>query len=255
MKKIVKKLVKKATKKTKVVKKVKAKTKVKVKAKTKKEKAVLPPEVLKQIKEARDYVAEKKAELKKAQSDEKKAVKKISVLEKKAEELEIKSQEFSDKAEELRYEIQDLEDNSVDLYDIESELDIAEEDLEDLLEIEPSYFMPKGLLPRVFKKVYTKGPSGYKHEGRIVEMEIPAKAKRNQELTDEFKCRASEAKVLSITDLNGKPVKDRVYSGHDMSFEYKVGAVVKPVNGFAETKNACASGIHFFMTRPQAVDY
>lgn len=115
--------------------------------------------------------------------------------------------------------------------------------------------MPKGLLPSVFKKVYTKGFNGYRGEERIVEMEIPAKASRNQELVDEFKCRASEAKVLSITDLNGNIVKDRVYSGHDMSFEYEVGAVVKPKNGFSTIKNACAGGIHFFMTRPQAVNY
>ena len=96
-----------------------------------------------------------------------------------------------------------------------------------------------------FKKVY----GGY-----IVELEIPADAQRCS--ASSRKCRCSYAKVISITNMDGSQANvDVVYSKHDKSFAYRVGEIVKP-DGFDPNRwHECASGIHFFITRQEAVDY
>lgn len=62
----------------------------------------------------------------------------------------------------------------------------------------------------------------------IVELEIPADAKRSN--ASERKCRASKARVVSITDLEGQPIDgaQRVFSGHDHDFTYSNGVIVEP---------------------------
>lgn len=112
-----------------------------------------------------------------------------------------------------------------------------------------------------YKKVYTmtKDQWGghYTTAHYIAKLEIPANAKRskNSSIT-QTKCRASAAKVLSITTLDGQPATGKFVSGHDHSFEYKVGAVVKPKHKFhPDPENVCASGIHFFLKRQQAVNW
>ena len=90
--------------------------------------------------------------------------------------------------------------------------------------------------------------------GYIVELEILADALRSSATSR--KCRCSHARVISITDINGNPANiDVVYSNHDSSFGYKVGETVA-VNNFDTNRwNECAPGIHFFITRQEAVDY
>jgi hypothetical protein len=85
----------------------------------------------------------------------------------------------------------------------------------------------------------------------IVKLLIPADAKRSH--ASGRKCRAQRAEVLAITDLDGTPV-DEAFSEHDKGFRYTVGATVVPSEPFCEDMwRECASGIHFFVTRLEAV--
>ena len=88
----------------------------------------------------------------------------------------------------------------------------------------------------------------------IVELEIPADALRSS--ASSRKCRCSHARVISITNIDGSPAEvDVVYSKHDATFGYRVGDIVKADNFDTDRWNECAPGIHFFITRQEAVDY
>ena len=90
-----------------------------------------------------------------------------------------------------------------------------------------------------------------KARGLIVELEIPADAMRSSATSR--KCRASKAKVLSITDLDGNPAAEQVESDHDPDFVYVVGETVE-VNDFDTNRwNECAPGIHHYITRAEAL--
>ena len=92
-----------------------------------------------------------------------------------------------------------------------------------------------------------------KASGKIVELIIPADAKRSSATSR--KCRASKATVVSITDVNGNPCGNQVRSDHDPRFIYTVGEMVE-VNDFDENRwNECSTGIHHFITREEAVKY
>lgn len=92
-----------------------------------------------------------------------------------------------------------------------------------------------------------------KARGKIVELEIPADALRSS--ATGRKCRASKAKVISITNYDGTPAGDEVASDHDSNFVYRVGETVE-VENFDENRwNECAPGIHHFITREEAVQY
>ena len=96
---------------------------------------------------------------------------------------------------------------------------------------------------------------GYKkcRKNRIVELFIPADAKRSSATAR--KCRASKAKVLSITSLKGTIDFEMAFSFYDPSFVYKVGEIVE-VEDFDENRwNECGAGIHHFITRDEAVNY
>ena len=95
---------------------------------------------------------------------------------------------------------------------------------------------------------------GYKKaEGKIVELEIQADAKRSSATTR--KCRASKAKALSITSIDGKEHFEEAKSSRDQSFVYRVGKTVE-VKDFDEDRwNECSTGIHHFITRGEAVFY
>ena len=61
---------------------------------------------------------------------------------------------------------------------------------------------------------------------------------------------------MSITTLNGEKTDLKsIASGWDSKFIYKVGKYVS-VDNFDENRwNECAPGIHFFITRQEAVNY
>lgn len=88
----------------------------------------------------------------------------------------------------------------------------------------------------------------------IVKLRITEDAKRSSAATR--KCRCDRAEVLSITaiDADTKEYKS-AYAYRDYNFRYTVGGTVN-VPDFDDNRwHECAHGIHFFMTREEAVDY
>lgn len=93
-----------------------------------------------------------------------------------------------------------------------------------------------------------------KAHGLIVELEIPADALRSSATSR--KCRASKAKVISITDRDGNAAGvEEVESDHDAAFVYRVGETVSVPDFDTDRWNECAAGIHHFITRAEAVQY
>ena len=90
--------------------------------------------------------------------------------------------------------------------------------------------------------------------GKIVKLMICEDAKRSSAYGR--KCRCSAAKVVAIENLDGTPHKEsEAYSGYDKKFVYHVGETVSVDNFDNDRRNECAPGIHFFITRQEAVDY
>lgn len=87
----------------------------------------------------------------------------------------------------------------------------------------------------------------------IVKLQVPAKAQRSSATSR--KCRVSEAKVISITSLDGKKSFKKARAEYTKSFIYEVGKTVK-VKDFDPCRwKECAPGIHCFITRDEAVNY
>jgi len=96
---------------------------------------------------------------------------------------------------------------------------------------------------------------GYKKcQKLIVKLEILSDAKRSSATSR--KCRCSKAKTLSITNLDGSDSNIlAIASDFDPNFIYKIGEMVE-VKDFDENRwNECSSGIHYFVTRNEAVIY
>ena len=95
---------------------------------------------------------------------------------------------------------------------------------------------------------------GYKKaDKKIVELLITEDAKRSSATTR--KCRCNKAKVLSITNIGNTVEYKEAHSDFNYSFVYRVGEVVE-VKDFDEDRwKECSTGIHFFMTRDEAVNY
>lgn len=87
----------------------------------------------------------------------------------------------------------------------------------------------------------------------IVKLQIPADAKRSSATTR--KCRCNKAIVISITDKLGVREFQKAVSAYDDNFIYEVGKTVV-VDDFDENRwNECSTGIHFFITRNEAINY
>ena len=93
-----------------------------------------------------------------------------------------------------------------------------------------------------------------KANGHIIELLIPDDALRSSATTR--KCRCSKAKVMAITKLDGSSCNiTRIPSNWNCDFIYTIGETVE-VNNFDTNRwNECAPGIHFFITRQEAIDY
>lgn len=95
---------------------------------------------------------------------------------------------------------------------------------------------------------------GWKKAGnKIVKLEITEDALRSSATSR--KCRCSKAKVLAIEYLNGNKYGGVVTSNYDKSFTYKVGETIEVSNFDTDRWKECAPGIHFFITRQEAVNY
>ena len=104
-----------------------------------------------------------------------------------------------------------------------------------------------------WKKAWTDGTMLPKSV--IVKFLIPADAQRSNGTGR--KCRASKARVLDLQDKQGNslPPDTTAYSGHDTDFTYKKGETIHVEDFDTNRWKECAPGIHFFITRIEAVKY
>lgn len=104
-----------------------------------------------------------------------------------------------------------------------------------------------------WKKAYVDGTMLPKSV--IVKLLIPADAQRSN--ATGRKCRASKARVLDLQDKQGNslPPDTMAYSEHDTDFTYKKGETVHVEDFDTNRWKECAPGIHFFITRIEAVEY
>lgn len=97
----------------------------------------------------------------------------------------------------------------------------------------------------------------------LIKLEIPVNTQRLQ--PSNYKCRASRAKVLGIYEITQGDYKlrcdetklvEEAYSRRDSNFRYRVGKIVKPTVPFDKRFSMdCTSGIHFFLTKEEALKY
>ena len=88
----------------------------------------------------------------------------------------------------------------------------------------------------------------------IVKLLIPEDAKRLS--ATGRKCRCNKATVLELQMMDGsKAMAEKAISKHDNEFTYSSGET-KEIEDFDENRwNECSTGIHFFITRQEAVEY
>lgn len=86
----------------------------------------------------------------------------------------------------------------------------------------------------------------------IVKLLIPKDARRSSAFGR--KCRCDKAKVLSIETLDDFHT-DFAFSSYNWAFKYELGKEVSVDNFDEDRRLECAPGIHFFMTREEAVAY
>ena len=91
-----------------------------------------------------------------------------------------------------------------------------------------------------------------KRNTMIVKLEIPEDAERSSATKN--KCRASMARVLEIQNVDGTKA-DVTEIMTDLCWIYKVGEIVYPDSWDDNRWNECSHGIHFFMTREEAVEW
>lgn len=86
----------------------------------------------------------------------------------------------------------------------------------------------------------------------IVKLMITEDAKRSSGTTR--KCRCNKAKVLDITNFDGTKHYNTAHSIKCSEFTYNIGEIVE--SDFDENRWLdCGKGIHFFITRREAIDY
>ena len=88
----------------------------------------------------------------------------------------------------------------------------------------------------------------------IIKLEVLEDAKRSSATSRE--CRCDKAKVVAIENIDGSESRIKeVSSNYDKEFIYRVGEIVSVEDFDANRWNECAPGIHFFITREEAVRY
>ena len=93
-----------------------------------------------------------------------------------------------------------------------------------------------------------------KVNGLLVQLEIPADAKRTSATT--MMCRCSKAVVKSITNIDGSNEVDEVLNTSQVSkCLYKVGQLVIPDSFDEDRWFECSHGIHFFINKEDAINY
>ena len=92
-----------------------------------------------------------------------------------------------------------------------------------------------------------------KVEGKLIELEIPADARRSSATTN--KCRCDKAKVISITDIATNEQIAEVINYKFVRTLYKVGEMVYPDTFDEDRYKECSNGIHFFIDKQLAINY
>ena len=90
-------------------------------------------------------------------------------------------------------------------------------------------------------------------DDRIVQLLVPADAKRSSATLDT--CRCSKAKVLAIKSIDEMTFYDEAYATITDSFVYRKGEWVEADSFDPERWNDAAPGIHFWMSREEAIHY
>ena len=85
----------------------------------------------------------------------------------------------------------------------------------------------------------------------IVKLEITEDAVRSSGTGR--KCRCSKATVLEIQDLEGNVLEQAAVSDRDENFHYIPGTVASVLDFDENRWNECSTGIHFYITREEAV--
>ncbi|MEG0254539.1 MAG: pentapeptide repeat-containing protein [Vagococcus sp.] len=88
---------------------------------------------------------------------------------------------------------------------------------------------------------------------RIVQLLVPADAKRSSATNNT--CRCNKAKVLSIKSIDFKEVYQEAVSLVDEHFIYRVGEIIEPDSYNEDRWIDSTHGIHFYMTRDEAIHY
>jgi hypothetical protein len=91
-------------------------------------------------------------------------------------------------------------------------------------------------------------------DGCIATLYIPAGSKRTSSLVSR-KCRAEYAKVVDIWNREGKKIKYCENWHESYHQTYTVGKVVKADKYNDDIRLECTGGIHFFLTKQEAIDW
>lgn len=87
----------------------------------------------------------------------------------------------------------------------------------------------------------------------LIKLEITEDSLRSSATTR--KCRCSKAKVLEITDLKTKEKIKSIPSDYNEDFIYETGEIAE-VKDFDKNRwKECSTGIHFFITKQEAINY
>lgn len=85
----------------------------------------------------------------------------------------------------------------------------------------------------------------------IVKLEIVEDAMRSSATSR--KCRCSKATVLEVQDIDGNVLEQAAVSDRDENFHYVPRSVVSVPDFDKNRWNECSTGIHFYITREEAV--
>jgi hypothetical protein len=88
----------------------------------------------------------------------------------------------------------------------------------------------------------------------IAKILIPEKAKRTCNLMNR-KCRAEYVKTLAIWDEDGRKVSEGINGTHDKKIKYTVGKITKADKFDDSVFEDCSHGIHFFLTKQEAIEW
>ena len=90
--------------------------------------------------------------------------------------------------------------------------------------------------------------------GKVIKLMVEENAKRSSAYGR--KCRCSSALCLAIENLDGTDSGlTEITSDYDSSFVYRIGEVASVDDFDEDRRNECAPGVHFFITRQEAVEY